>query len=249
MNYLIDINGVLYSGNVAIPGAVETIERLRKRKDNFRFISNSTQNCKASVVKKLNDFGFTIYEHEIFGAPGAAIKFIKNSDKKRIFLLTTGDVHKDFLNGGLIIDETNVNFVVVGDAGNDFTYEKMNNAFRAVIDGAEIIAMEKDRYWLGDDNKLTLSAGPFVSALEYATGKEAILVGKPSKDFFKLALDDMNAKPGETYIIGDDIFTDIAGGKKAGMKTILVKTGKYRKDAIESSGIKPDRIIESIEVL
>ena len=79
-------------------------------------------------------------------------------------------MHKDFLNEGLIIDEKDVDFVVVGDAGNDFIYEKMNKAFRAVIDGAEIIAMEKDRYWLGDDNKLTLSAGPYVSALEYATG-------------------------------------------------------------------------------
>ena len=249
MNYLIDINGVLYSGRNAIPGAVETIERLRKRKDNFRFISNSTQKCKRSLVKKLNGFGFTIYENGIFGAPDAAIKFIKNSGKRKIFLLTTGDVYKDFLNEGLVVDEKNANFVVVGDAGCDFTYEKMNNAFRAVLDGAEIIAMEKDRYWLSDDNKLTLSAGPYVSAIEYATGKEAIMVGKPDRDFFKLALFDMHAEPGETYIIGDDIFTEIEGGKKAGLKTVLVKTGKYRKDVVESSGIKPDRIIESIAEL
>jgi HAD superfamily hydrolase (TIGR01458 family) len=249
MNYLIDVNGVLYSGEKVVEGAVETVDFLRERKNNFRFISNATQRCKKSLLEKLSGFGFHINEKEIFTAPDAAIKYIKNSGKKRIFLLTTGDVHNDFLKEGFVIDEKDVDFVVVGDAGKDFTFENMNKAFRAILDGAGIIAMEKDRYWLSDDSKLTLTAGPFVSALEYASNKSAILVGKPGRDFFNLALNDMNAKPDRTYIVGDDIFTDILGGKKAGMKTILVETGEYTEGVLKSSKIKPDIIIKSIAKL
>ena len=80
--------------------------------------------------------------------------------------------------------------------------------------GAELIALEKDRYWMDRDG-LSLSAGPFVSALEFATGKHAVVMGKPSRSFFELALMDMDLRPEEVAMIGDDIFTDIAGAQQA----------------------------------
>ena len=112
------------------------------------------------------------------------------------------------------------------------------------MNGAELIALEKDRYWMSPDG-LSLSAGPFVSALEFATAKSATVIGKPSKAFFNSALKDMSLQPDQVAMIGDDIITDIGGANEAGMKSILVRTGKYRQDTLTNSGITPTYIIES----
>ena len=91
-----------------------------------------------------------------------------------------------------------------------FTYTRLNEAFRQLLEGAELIALEKDRYWMGNDGMM-LSAGPFVAALEYASGKKAVVMGKPSRDFFMRALASMNARPDHSVMIGDDVVTDIGG--------------------------------------
>lgn len=247
-SFLIDINGVLYLGKEPVDGATETIDFLRENKYRFRFISNATRACREALCEKLKNFGFDISETEIFSAPVAAAKYIKNSKKGRCFLLTTGDVHKDFENEGITITEEKPDFVVVGDAGDNFSFENLNKAFNFLLEGAELIAMEKDRYWRTSKG-LELSAGPFVAALEYAAGRKAVVVGKPSESFFKLALGDMNAKVEETAVIGDDIITDIQGAQRFRMKGILVKTGKYRKDIEEKSKIKPDQVLDSIAEL
>ena len=140
------------------------------------------------------------------------------------------------------------NFVIVGDAGKDFTYEHPNKALTLVLDGADMLALEKDRYWLSSEG-LALSTGPFVAALEYATGKEAELMGKPSPEFFNLALKDMGVGPRETAMIGDDILTDVLGAQNMGMKGILVETGKYREDQAKESGVTPDLVLRSIAEL
>jgi ribonucleotide monophosphatase NagD (HAD superfamily) len=93
---------------------------------------------------------------------------------------------------------------------------------------------------------LSLSAGPFVTALEYATGRSAVIMGKPSKDFFNLALADMGLDAGQTAMIGDDVITDICGAQAAGIKGILVKTGKYREDSLRTTPKTPDLVIDSI---
>jgi HAD superfamily hydrolase (TIGR01458 family) len=138
-----------------------------------------------------------------------------------------------------------VDFIVVGDAGENFTYRNLNLAMRLVLGGAGILALERDRYWIGADG-LMLSAGPFVAALEYATGTRATVVGKPAPEFFALALRNTGVKLSEAAMIGDDILTDIGGAQNAGMQGILVRTGKYRADAVAASGIMPDRTIDSI---
>ena len=124
----------------------------------------------------------------------------------------------------------------------------MTRAFRYLIEGAELIACAKNRYFKDKDGKLSLDAGPFVVALEYASGKKAILVGKPNKEFFLKAVKSMNLSPEEVAVVGDDIETDVKGGMDVGLFGILVKTGKFKKDDLKK-GIKPDLIIDSIKDL
>jgi HAD superfamily hydrolase (TIGR01458 family) len=234
-SFLIDIDGVLYIGKSPIHGVRECLERLDELEVPYRFISNSTRRCRSSVATRLRDLGYSVAEEKIFTPPIAAVEKIRRSGKDRCFLLATGDVHKDFEAAGIIPTEEDVDYVVVADAGENFTFDMLNKALRLILDGARIFAMEKDRYWMGPDG-LVLSTGAFVAALEYASGKEAELVGKPSRNFFEMVLKDLGAKPSDSAMIGDDIFTDVGGAKAMGMKGILVKTGKYREDLVRSSG-------------
>lgn len=246
--FLIDLDGVLYVDKNPIEGAKETIALLEEKGYRYRFVSNTTSKCRATLSKFLSGMGFEIPEEYIFTPAIAAAERIRSEKDNRCFLLTRPDVRKDFEEAGVPLAEDEVDFVVVGDAERDFTFDRMNRAFRLVMDGAEIIALEKDRYWMGADG-LCLSAGPFVYALEYATGTRAEVVGKPSPDFFGMALGVLRASPCEAAMIGDDIATDVGGAQNADMMGILVRTGKYREDVAEYSNIIPDLTLKSIAEL
>ncbi|MCK9591186.1 MAG: TIGR01458 family HAD-type hydrolase [Methanoregula sp.] len=246
--FLIDLDGVLYVGGKAVQGAQESIDLLKDRKYAFRFVSNTTRKCRNTIAGQLSSLGFDIPVEYIFTPPLAAVAWLKNAGKHRCYLLTTGDVYRDFELEGFCDTGTIVDFVIIGDAGDRLTYDNLNTAFRHVMNGAEMIALEKDRYWMAPGG-LSLSAGPFVQALEFATGKTATIVGKPSKTFFDLALHDMGLRADQAAMIGDDILTDIGGARSIGMQGILVRTGKYREDAVVNAVVKPSRVIDSIAQL
>ena len=245
---LIDLDGVLYVGGRPVAGAREAIDYLAEKKYTLRFVSNTTRKCRKTIAGQLSAMGFAIPEEYIFTPPLAAIGYMKNTGKNHFYLLTTGDVDRDFIDAMPRDLSEKTDYVIVGDAGDAITYDSMNSAFRFLMAGAELIALEKDRYWMAQEG-LSLSAGPFVCALEFATGKQAVVMGKPSKSFFELALMDMNLQPDQVAMIGDDIYTDIAGAQNAGMIGILVRTGKFREEVLQNSRIKPDVIIDSIAAL
>ena len=246
--FLIDLDGVLYTGDQPIAGAQAAIRNLMDSNYVFRFISNTTRKCRKTIANRLSAMGFEIPEEYIFTPPLAAVAHIKKTGKNHCFLLTTGDVDRDFELVCARDSSVKPDFVIVGDAGEAITYDHLNTAFRCLMEGAELIALEKDRYWMAYEG-LCLSAGPFVQALEFATGKTAMVMGKPSETFFALALRDMGLQTGEVVMIGDDINTDIGGAHHAGMRTILVRTGKFREDALKGAMVKPTRIIDSIAQL
>jgi len=243
--FIIDLDGVLYVGNRAIDGAKEAIEYLKENGYPFRCVSNTTRKCRHSVATNLSFLGFNIPENNIFTPPLAAIAYMKYTGKTGYYLLATGDVDTDFKEIKKRGPDMKPEWVIIGDAGDKITYDSMNTAFRFLMDGAELLALENDRYWMAADG-LSLSAGPFVKALEYATGKTATVMGKPSLEFFNLALEDMHLRPEQVAMIGDDIITDIGGAYHAGMKGILVRTGKFRSDSVDTAVIKPACIINSI---
>lgn len=246
--FLIDLDGVLYVGSQAIPGARECLERMDDLGYSYRFVSNSTRRCRESVAERLAGLGYDIPARLIFTPPLAAIEHMKRRGKESCYLLTTIDVQRDFLQAGIRIVEDGADYVIVGDAAEGFTYEKLNCSLGLLLDGADILALEMDRYWKQPQG-LVLSAGPFVAALEYATGKRAELMGKPSRQFFQMALDDLGLEPGNVAMVGDDIHTDVLGAQKMGMQGILVKTGKYRADWTQLSGAKPDMVCDSLASL
>jgi len=245
---LIDLEGVIHEGNNPVKGVRECLDFLDDHGYGYRFISNSTRRCRKTIAQRLENLGFNVPIDHIFAPPIAALDKMKRTGKRRCFLLTMGDVNKDFQDAGITIAGTDVDFVIVGDAGEKFSFENMTRAFRLILNGAEILALEMDKYW-ADSSSLVLSAGPFVAALEYATDKDAELMGKPAPSFFELVLRELGVKPEEAAMIGDDILTDIGGAQRVGMKGILVKTGKFREEVVKHSGVIPDLVLESIAQL
>jgi HAD superfamily hydrolase (TIGR01458 family) len=243
--FLIDLDGVMYTGDNPVTGSAEAIHFLKDNGYAYRFVSNTTRKSRHTIADRLCRMGLEIPEEYIFTPPVAAVSYMKKNGKHRFHLILTGDADRDFPPATALNIPGGIDYVILGDAGDEITYSHMNMAFRDLMGGAELIALERDRYWMAHDG-LALSAGPFVTALEFATGKNAILMGKPSRDFFDLALIDMGLVPEKVVMIGDDILTDIGGAHDAGMRGILVRTGKYREDLVSKSAVRPDLTIQSI---
>ena len=244
---LIDLDGVIYNDNRLIPGAVNTIRELRKLKIPFRFITNTTMKCRETILVKLKNFGIQIETNEIFSAAYAAARYVSQFPNAKCHLMLLDDAKKEFY--GMGSTDLKVDFVVAGDLGKLINFNILNDAFIRLMEGAELIALQKNRYWLSDRG-LTLDAGAFIALLEYASNKQAVLIGKPEKKFFELALNDLKLSPQEVLMIGDDIESDIGGAAAMKINTCLVQTGKYRKAEADHYPVKPDYQIPSIaEVL
>lgn len=242
---LIDLDGVLYVGDEPVPGAVEAVERLCDAGIPFRCVSNTTRRSRRAVAERLRELGFAIPGAWCFTPALAAVRRLREEKAGSCHLIATGDVRRDFEEAGIRLADEGVPFVVAGDAGDSWTYAGMNRAFRLVLGGARLIALEHDRYWRDADG-LALAAGPFVAALEYGAGVTAEVVGKPSPDFFRLALTDLGAPAARAVMVGDDVATDIGGARAAGMAAVLVRTGKFRDADLAAATAAPDRVIGSI---
>ena len=241
---LFDLDGVIFQGERLIPGAEDIIHKLQAVKIPYRFITNTTRMTKNNLVNMLGKMDFSVIPEEIFAAPHAAVKYCKLKGYKYISLIVPDEEMKEDFSFFELVDEK-PEAIVVGDMGKLFTFELLNRLFLNIINGAELIAMHKNRYWNSGDG-LTLDLGAFISALEYAAGKSAVIVGKPDPNLFKLAVYDWGFSENLIYVVGDDLDGDIGGAHNARMKSVLVKTGKFRAESLERSEIKPDYIINSV---
>ncbi|XP_003744562.1 haloacid dehalogenase-like hydrolase domain-containing protein 2 [Galendromus occidentalis] len=219
---LIDLSGTLHIGNHVTTGAPEALARLRQAGVKVRFVTNTTKESSGKLYQRLIDLGFEIDRNEIFSSLIAAREYVRNH-RYRPYLLVHDDAMEDFHEyQGL----QNHNAVLVGLAPDKFVYSKLNEAFQVILNGGQLVAIHKGRYFR-DDKGLSLGSGPFVAALEYATGVTAEVVGKPNKRFFAQALEGLTDDAKEAVMIGDDIMDDIQGALDFGMGAILVRTGKY----------------------
>ncbi len=240
---LFDLDGVLYIDSRPIAGAIEAVEKIRSSGIHCRFVTNTSTLSLASLQAKFSKLGFNIPRNEIMSAPQAALNFLKSRGSPVCRLLLADDVKKDFEQ--FPQSDTAAEYIVVGDIGNAWSYQIMNEVFNCLKNGAKLIAIHKNRFWQ-TERGLQMDIGGFIHGLEYASGTQAMIIGKPSADFFQAALDDMQLTKHEVAIIGDDIDSDIGGAQQAGIAGILVRTGKYRDDYTAASSIKPDFLLDSI---
>ncbi len=243
---LFDLDGVLYVGSQTIDGAIAAVDRIRASGISCRFVTNTSTLSLDSLQHKINALGFSISKQEIISAPQAALLYLRRQPDPVCQLLLADDVKRDFLE--FRQSDTDASHIIIGDIGDTWSYPLMNEVFHCLMNGARLIAIHKNRFWQTESG-LRMDIGGFVEALEYASGVKATMIGKPAGEFFHMALHDMGLSPSEAAIVGDDIDADVGGGQLAGMRGILVKTGKYRQGYAQASAIKPDLVIDSIRDL
>jgi len=243
---LVDLDGVLYVGDQLVVGAIEAIRKIRQDKIPCRFITNTSTVSRQSLQHKLISMGFPVELDEIISAPQAALFYIQQYSDPVCHLLLADDVKRDFLS--FRQSDKQADFVIIGDIANAWCYDILNTAFRLLNQGAKLIAIHKNRYWQTEQG-LQMDIGAFVTALEYVSRQQAIVIGKPSLDFFQMAIKDIDLPADQIAIIGDDIETDIGGGQAAGLQGVLVRTGKFRQQIVDDSLISPDLIVDSIKDL
>jgi HAD superfamily hydrolase (TIGR01458 family) len=242
---LADMDGVWFVENQSIPGADTALARIRARGLPLRIVTNTTTRSRAQLAEKMRRMGLVVDDNEIIHGPHVAAEYLRARGVGSVKLVIADAIRAEFAG---FKESEHPDVIVIGDIGERWNYRLMTELFHLVMDGAEMVALHKGRYWQVA-NGLALDIGAFVTGLEYATGRTATVVGKPSPEMYRVALADLGLAAGDVVMIGDDIYHDVAGAQSAGIRGVLVKTGKYRDNLVGATGVAPDLIIDSIAVL
>jgi HAD superfamily hydrolase (TIGR01458 family) len=243
---LLDVDGVLHVSGQPIPGAVEAVARLRRAGHRLRFVTNNSTRARATLADELRTMGFELDDEELQTTPIAAAREL---DGRRVFALVMSAIVPD-LHGVELVGDT-ADAVLVGgcdetiEPNQVFSYMNLARAFTELQAGAELYCLHKNRWWQTARGPM-LDGGVFVAGLEYAAGVDATVVGKPSAACFAAALAALDAEPELTWMITDDLEQDVVGAQLFGMKTVLLRTGKFRPEALEHSSAVPDAVLSSI---
>jgi HAD superfamily hydrolase (TIGR01458 family) len=240
---LLDIDGVLYVGDEPIAGAQAALEELRGAGAGVRLVTNTTSRSRRAVHEHLLELGFDATLEEVLTPAAMAVNHCHERGYETVVLMVGETLREDLASLKEPSAGESAEAVILGDLGDGFTPEALNGAFRSLMDGADLIALQHNRYWRRHD-ALVLDVGAYAAALEYATGVAGVTVGKPAEAFFQAALDDLGVS--RAVMVGDDIEADVGGALAAGLSGVLVRTGKYRADALAASGITPSAIADSI---
>jgi HAD superfamily hydrolase (TIGR01458 family) len=239
---LLDIDGVLFVGDEPIEGAHRAFGELRELSADVRLMTNTTSRSRRAVREHLLSLGFDVSLEEVLTPAAMAERYCREREYESVTVLVSDELLEDLT----ALESTplgpSTDAVVMGDLGDGFTPELLNRVFRTLMEGAELVALQHNRYWRRADG-LALDVGAYAAALEFASGREAVTVGKPARAFFQAAMADMELERG--VMIGDDVEADVGGAMAAGLAGVLVRTGKYRQDAL-TVRVTPTAIVDSI---
>jgi len=246
---LLDVDGVLHVSGEPIPGAVEAVAELRAKGHRLRLVTNNSTRPRPALAGDLRELGFELDEEELQTTPRAATREL---DGKRVLALVMTAIVPDL--AGIELVGEGADAVLLGgcdetvEPNQVFSYMNLARAFAEIESGAELFCLHKNRWWQTSRGPM-LDGGMFVAGLEYATGVSATVLGKPSPAFFAAALEALDAEPELTWMVTDDVEADVRGAQQMGLKTALVRTGKFRPDTLELNDAVPDVVLSSVAQL
>jgi HAD superfamily hydrolase (TIGR01458 family) len=242
---LIDIDGVLTVSGVPIAGSPEAVARLRAAGVPFRLMTNTTEMTRRELVRQLAGAGFGVATEEIVTAVLMTADYLKSEHPgARCFLLGGPDSTEDL--EGIELARDHADVVVIGGSSRSFDWDDMNHALRLALDGAPLVGMHRTVAWMVTDG-LALDTGVMLlNAIEAATGREAVVCGKPAQQAFKAGLHELGLPAERVAMVGDDVNTDALAAQSCGVAGVLVRTGKFREDVLERATGTPDAVIDSL---
>jgi HAD superfamily hydrolase (TIGR01458 family) len=244
---LLDIDGTLLVDDRAVPEAPQALERLRAAGLAVRLLTNTSRRSRGAIADVLRSQGFAMDAAGILTPAVLARRLILESGRLKAALLVPDEARADF--EGIAEEDSSPDWVVLGDLGAGFTYAAMNGALRLLRSGAALIALHRNPSWRPPGGEEALDVGAYVTALEYASGERAVLVGKPAPQFFRLALREIDRRPEEVLVVGDDPVADVAGAAAAGCRTAWVRAGRNVMEAFGDAGLRPDLVLDAFPSL
>ena len=243
--FLIDMDGVVYRGSEAIPGATDFIEYLLKNDYPFLFLTNNSQRTRRDIVTRLQRLGFPVEESHVFTSAVATAQFLAHQKPKATaYVIGEGGLLNALHHRGFSIVDSEPDYVIVGE-GRTMTLETVENAVNMIMKGAKLIATNLDPSCPVAQG-IRPGCGAIVKMLEVATGTSAFSAGKPSPVMFREARKELDLRTEETIMIGDTMETDILGGVQMGYKTILVLSGGTAREDLHRFAYQPDAVVESV---
>lgn len=243
---LLDLDGVLHVSWSPVPGAPQAVTRLRDEGHRLRFVTNNTTRSRRALAGTLRELGVELEDEELQTTPLVAARELSG---RRVLALTMPEIIDDLEGIELVGDSADA--VLLGGADESpetnrvFSYMNLARAFAELDGGADLYCLHRNRWWQTALGPL-LDSGAFVAGLEYAADTEATVLGKPSHSYYEAALEAVDADAELTWMVGDDLEADVAGAQACGMRTVLVRTGKFREDELEESGVRPDAVLDSV---
>jgi HAD superfamily hydrolase (TIGR01458 family) len=245
--FLIDIDGTVMEAQKLVSGVPEALAFLSDNKVPYRLVTNTTSKPRSAIVVKMQNAGLDVSPEAIVTAPVIGGEYLRQHGLTRCYPLLKDSLREDLR--GIEFVESAPQAVLVGDLGDELSYQALNRGFRFLRDkNVAFITLARNRYFQGSDG-LCLDVGATVAALEYATERKAILIGKPAREFFLFACQGMGVAPENTIVIGDDLEADIGGALAAGCGGVLVRTGKFRPEQLQNPTVHPDRVLNSLAEL
>ncbi len=254
-HFIFDLDGVLYIQNEPVESGIAFANLVLDAGKRRLFLTNNSKFSRRDYAHKLARLGVAgIEEEEVLTSSYVAAEFLKlNRDiaGKSAFAVGGHGLREELAAAGLELLEgdegRHADYVLVG-WDTELTFDKLKNAVLAIGAGAEFIATNDDATFPAPDG-LWPGAGAIVAAVERATGQHPVIVGKPHRCMMDVALEKLGGKPERILMIGDRLETDILGGRRAGMRTVLVLTGVSKREDLAKSELQPDYIVESLEEL
>jgi HAD superfamily hydrolase (TIGR01458 family) len=240
---LLDLDGVILLRGEALPGAADAVARLTARGLPFRILTNTSLVSRETLAGRLARFGVTVQPAWIVSALSATAGVARDEFAgSPIYLLASPDARREFAGQWLLSHAeadsgATAAAVIIGDSPEELTYANIDRAFRLVLGGARLVAMHRNRWWLTPAGP-TIDAGAYVVGLEYAAGVTATVVGKPTREFFVRALDDLGVGPREDLLmIGDDLHLDAGSAMALGLRAAHVLSGKHGTDDVRAAAV------------
>ncbi|GAA4828171.1 TIGR01458 family HAD-type hydrolase [Algivirga pacifica] len=244
---LCDLDGVMYVSNKPIEGSIEAIKALREKGKEIRFLTNTSGRTVSFIQQRLHDMGLEVSTDHIINPPKAALEYMRQQDIKRFYPALPDSVSESFKQE-FTYDEGNPEIVLMGDLGIEWNADLMNKLFGMVMNGAKILTLNKGKFWKTSKG-IQMGIGAYVAGLEYTTGTEAVVLGKPSASFFELGVKSLGMPKDQIIMVGDDIEGDVGGAQEAGIRGVLVRTGKYQKAFADASVVQPDLVVDDLAAL
>jgi len=248
---LIDMDGVMYRGMIAIPGAREFLAFCREHGIPFLLFTNNSSLTPQEYAAKLAGMEIHVAPQEVFTSSAATAMHLGKvmPSGARVYVIGESGVREALRAAGYEVAEgyEGVAAVVVG-WDRHLTYRKLKEATLAIRAGARFIGTNPDKTYPAEEG-LVPGNGAILAAIEAATDMSPFIVGKPELPIFHMALDRLGADAAHTAIIGDRPETDILGGQRAGLMTVLVLTGVVGERELAASGLRPDRVFADLTAL